>query len=164
MMENNTEKAFSPDLKIVEAVRSRWSNINWLLVSVGVLGLFGYWFVVALIRWLQEGGLWLTLTLVFSGIVALVTYGMLSDSVETVLRRRKLQREGVAADARIVGREVEEVGEGEMYYIYYQFRPDFVVKYHDITWNQNYFKMPLGSTLPIRYLAENVEVNGLGFL
>lgn len=163
MEEDKNIKVFSPELKVVEAVRSKWANIHWFITSTAVFGLSAYWSLATLLRWFREGGLWLTLTLIFSTLVALITFGLLFDGYKAYGIRRSLRRFGKDTQASIVGKEVDDREESDLYYIYFQFEPGFVVKYNDDSRNQQYYRIPLNDTLRIRYLPDNPEVCGVDF-
>jgi hypothetical protein len=76
--------------------------------------------------------------------------------------RKKLDSQGIQVQATVVGREVVEYEDKpNTYIIYYQFQPDFIVKYADFTEDRQFFNIPLGGQLAVRYLPENPEINGL---
>jgi hypothetical protein len=70
-----------------------------------------------------------------------------------------LRTKGIQAIGIVVGRERDSSGEEDALYVFYQFRPDFVVRYTDNSKTQKFYKLPLDSKIPVQYLADNPEIN-----
>lgn len=130
----------------------------------------------------------ITIGLAFAGID---NYGRMEDKVTAVLvygivvglltwftiwlyrvyfrHRRKVRTEAAAFAqysqqtlARIVGREIRDGGEySDTYYVYYQFRDDFIVKAALSEKQKPYYELPLGGLIDIEYLTNNPTVSRL---
>jgi hypothetical protein len=152
-------------MRTVEAVHKPTA---WLLD--GGIGLFILVLVYALVK--NVGRLssavsgWHIAEIAVGCILLLVAIVLISWQFQRSITQRRhyraLQQRGVPVQAKIVGHEyIEDKMDGDQYYIFYQYRPAFVVKCLDPTADQHYFNQPVGSRITVRYLPEQVEVTGL---
>jgi hypothetical protein len=160
-MEPTVEKNFSPDLKVVEAVNSL--RYNWLLLLAGllILAFFGWMLAILLLYQRHNWGFWYS---IMALVLALVIYLMWETTVAAargIHQRLHLKRHGRAVKATVVGHEADERNEEDVYLIYYQFRPDFVVRYQDNTTKRRWFHVPTGNQISVLYLLDNPEVTAV---
>jgi hypothetical protein len=164
--ENNTDK-FITTLPVVNAIDA---PLRLLGIAIGgaVLSAVLWWAAVAGIAWLHEtltgsatifakiGSVLIYIFIVILAILMLLAFiGLWQDYGYY----RKLQKQGITTQAKIVGKEMSESEEGPgLMYIFYQFQPDFVVKYQDTTKNARFYKQAEGAEITVRYLAENPQV------
>ncbi|HMN91420.1 MAG TPA: hypothetical protein PKD70_15595 [Saprospiraceae bacterium] len=88
----------------------------------------------------------------------------LIELFRNIIYYRKLQKEGVTTQAKIVGKEWHDGGDSaDDYYVFFQFRPDFVVKYSDNTPDYTYYNQPEGSEIKVLYLPANPRINIIEF-
>jgi hypothetical protein len=69
--------------------------------------------------------------------------------------------QGIIAEATVVGKEEQELGESVEFLIVYQFRSDFQVRAKDDTWEMDFWKLPLGSKVSITYLPDAPMISKL---
>jgi len=96
----------------------------------------------------------LTITVIF------MIVGLLKASF-AISKRDELKRFGIKVSATVVGRESDIEQDPQVYLIYYQFHPDFVVKHHDETEEQSFFKLPIGSKIDVLYLEKSPQITGV---
>jgi hypothetical protein len=72
-----------------------------------------------------------------------------------------LDQRGVETTAKIVDKEEQSDSDSTEFFIFYQFRPDFRVKVKDPTWHSNYYNLPVGSEIRIKYLPDDPTVSAL---
>jgi hypothetical protein len=158
---------FPDPIRVVEAkrnIRRSVTDATVMLVAMAVV-FYIIWFQGGrLYRFLEDkwqlGG-WIVYALV--GLLAvLLGLGMwlyVSDKVRDVLLVRQLNRRGIRGTAVVVGHEKDERGEDEQYFVFYQFSPDFVVKYQDETAGKIWYNLPKDTQLRIVFLKQNPEIN-----
>ncbi len=157
-MKTVVEKNFSPDIKVVKAVNSLKSNYLHLLGGTILIIFFGWMLGYMLFSKSSIEGFWHWMLIL---VLALVLYLMASGvytALKEIRQRKKLEQQGIATQATVVGRELDERNEENIYLVYFQFHPDFVVQYQDNTPNNQFFQLPMSSTLSILYLSDNPEV------
>jgi hypothetical protein len=161
-MESFSDLNFSPEIKVVDAVDSLKGSRYLLFVSILVFGLFGVLLGAILTSKTSIAGFWAWLLLL---VLVLIQYALLKSvlrSIKLLGQRKTLKQTGITTEATIVGRVLEEGNETEdTFTIYYQFRPDFVVRHIDGTPSPRLFKLPMGAALPILFLSEKPEVTGI---
>ncbi len=69
--------------------------------------------------------------------------------------------QGIVAEATVVGKEEQELGESVEFLVVYQFRSDFQVRAKDDTWEMDFWKLPLGSKVSITYLPDAPMISKL---
>ncbi len=69
--------------------------------------------------------------------------------------------QGIVAEATMVGKEEQELGESVEFLVVYQFRSDFQVRAKDDTWEMDFWKLPLGSKVSITYLPDAPMISKL---
>jgi hypothetical protein len=162
-MTTKPEKNFPAEIKVVKAVDSRWSS-RYLLIGMTILLIFFGWALVYVLLYsMQLANVWWWVAVLALGI----TVGAFIDAILKALldlrNRRLLTNRGITTQANIVGRELDESNENDLYMVYYQFKPEFVVKYVDDTHNQRFYRLEMGSQVLVLFLESNPEVTGLVF-
>ncbi|MFM9951947.1 MAG: hypothetical protein ACKV1O_28715 [Saprospiraceae bacterium] len=166
-----TEKTFDPDLRIVDAN----PTLRGAVLYFGGMGCFG----VVMTYLLYYGFLWMAETFVqkfawlakissfFLFLICLLLFSgtllNMRDSVRNIRFSRQLRKKGIWTMGNVVGREKIDRTEDDTFYVFYQFRPDFVVRFHDDTNNLQFYKLSMGSEVKVCYLADNPEVSSLVF-
>lgn len=74
---------------------------------------------------------------------------------------RQLHLHPTSLKATIVGREEVERPEDDLLCVFYQFRPDFVVRFQDSAQHSRLYSQPIGSEITVYYLPENPKINGI---
>lgn len=71
--------------------------------------------------------------------------------------KKQFKEKGVSTQAKIVGKECVDGGESaDDYYVYYQFRNDFIVKADLVSSKEMaYYNLPIGATIEIEYLSDD---------
>lgn len=156
-----TEKKFSPDLKVVVAVNSLKSNRSLLLGAIIMLAFFGWMLGYMLFSKGAIQGFWHWMLILALALIVYLMFDGIRRAIVGIRQRQRLTRQGIAIQATVVGHEVDESREEDTYFLYYQFQPDFVVQYQDVTPNQQFFRTPLGDSLSVLYLPEKPELTGV---
>jgi len=82
--------------------------------------------------------------------------GLFREQAKCSREQREFQEKGMVTVAKIVGRECEDGGEyPDTYYIFYQFRNDFIVKAELKNKHKHYYEMPEGFQVEIEYVSDN---------
>ncbi len=172
LSQSNEKRKFITDLPIVEATNSPLRHIVSVLLMIllslmlflgGIAGTF--WIYDVLTKpgniFSKAGSVIIYLLVLLFALVA--PWSVIQVWRETV-NYRKLKQEGVTTKAKIVGKDYYENTESaDDYYIYYQFRPDFVVKYNDVTSGYIYYNQPEESEINVLYLPSDPRINTLEF-
>ncbi|NJL15473.1 MAG: hypothetical protein HC913_22345 [Microscillaceae bacterium] len=71
--------------------------------------------------------------------------------------KKQFKEKGVSTSAKIIGKERVDGGESaDDYYVYYQFKSDFIVKADLLNSKEKaYYNLPIGATIEIEYLSDN---------
>jgi hypothetical protein len=164
-----TEKIFGPDLRVVDANPGRRGALLQF-GGMGCLGLVMAYLLYLGLAWLAEtlgesftwlariGSLLLLLLCLFLFWGVALT---MQDSLRQMRFAAQLRRKGLLATACVVGREKIDRIEEDIYYMFCQFRPDFVLRFHDSSPGQRFYRLPLGSEVRVRYLEGQPEVSSL---
>jgi hypothetical protein len=168
------EKQFDPSLVVVEAnegIRSHMGCVAGLIVGATLLLLIYFKqpqlsYRPTLVAWLTRYsvGAWALSALVkVTYVVVILLFIIVVWHLYTRIKEwYGLRQRGVHGEAVIVGREHMDVEDGDpKYWIYYQFRPDFIVKAQDKSTNGQLYALPLGATLSILYLPDNPQATEL---
>ncbi len=60
-----------------------------------------------------------------------------------------LRKNGVLTKGTVVGREKVDQSENDVFYVFYQFRPDFVMRLVDNASKLPFYKLPIGSEIKV---------------
>ncbi len=160
-MESICEKHFSANIPIVDAVAFPEDNRTKLLAGVLLGGFFAYILTGMLVQKSLNAGFLYFFTAIALVISLITILRGFKDTFVAIRRRRQLERRGKRVQATIVGRESDLNADPELYWIYYQFHPDFVARYQDETKDQDLFQLPVGHNLEVLYLPESPQVTGV---
>lgn len=164
-----TEKNFDETRRIVDAIPTLRGAV-FHFAGMGCFGVVLCMLFATALRWLAEslgetfrwlakaGSVFLSLLCLLLLLGAALT---MQDSLRNIRLARQLRRKGVRTTAVVVGREKVEHAEEDILYVFYQFRPDFVVRLQDSNHNPVFYPLPLGSKVSVVYLAERPEVSTL---
>ncbi len=161
-MEPVFDKNIDPNMKVVDTLNKvkteRLNMSGCLLIGVLLICFLAY----VLLSNPMQYNIWYWLTVLTLVAMICIVFYTTKQAVVNIQLRKKLDSQGVQVEATVVGHKVEEYeDEPNIYIVYYQFRPDFMVKYTDFTEDKRFFNTPLGGKLSVRYLPENPEINGL---
>lgn len=97
---------------------------------------------------------------IFTGFLVLLSAGLfkvyLRNKAKIHAEKQLFQSKAVSTKANIVGREREDGGEyADSFYVYYQFRPDFIIKALLKGKSLPYYDLPDGSSIEIEYLSDD---------
>jgi cytochrome bd-type quinol oxidase subunit 2 len=161
-MGSKNEKIFPPDLKVVKAASSKSSG-RYLLVGFSIMLFFFVWALIyALLFRMQLTNIWWWVAVSILLIVIYVFIGVILKARRGLHHRELLTQRGKTVQASIVGHEVKENDEAaDVYMVFYQFRPDFVVKHVDETSDQRFYRLALGSQVPVLFLEDDPTITGL---
>lgn len=162
-------KTFNPNLKVVDANSNmkatvlQFGGMSFLAIVVGLMGYVGCLWAIELFSghfsWLKFGGL-----LLMASLCALLLWAAvltLRDNLRQAYFSRQLRLHATSTKATIVGREKVERPEDNLLYVFYQFRPDFVVRFQDSAKHPRLYSQPIGSEITVYYLPENPEISGI---
>jgi hypothetical protein len=161
-METAFEKNLPPDIRVIPAlndIKTERSNMLGCLVVGGLFISF-----LAYLVWINAmpNNIWYWLTaLVLLAVLFLLLYTT-RQALTRIRLRQKLDREGIRIQAIVVGHNIVEYEDNpNIYIVYYQFQPDFIVKYTDLSPDRRFFDIPVGGKLSVRYWTKNPEINGV---
>ncbi len=160
-MESICEKNFPSHVPIVDAVALPKDNRTKLLAGALLGGFFGFLLVAMLFYKSPNAGFLYYFTAVALVLSLFMIVKGFKDTFVAIRRRQQLNRRGNKVQATIVGRESDLDADSEMFWIYYQFHPDFVAKHHDETKDQYFFRLPIGYTLEVLFLPAKPQVTGV---
>ncbi len=160
-MESICEKHFPTDTPVVDAVAFPKDNRTKLLAGAILGGFFGCIFISMFVHKSPNAGFLYFFTAIALVVSLVMIIKGLKDTFVAIRQRRQLENQGNRVQATIVGRESDLEADPEMFWIYYQFHPDFVVRHHDETKDQYFFRLPMGQTLDVLYLPESPQVTGV---
>ncbi len=160
-MESICEKHFSANIPIVDAVAFPKDNRTKLLAGVLLGGFFAYILTGMLVQKSPKAGFLYFFTAIALVISLVMILRGFKDTFVAIRRRRQLEHRGRRVQATIVGRESDVNADPELYWIYYQFHPDFIVRHQDETPDRYFFQLPVGHTLEVLYLPESPQVTGV---
>jgi hypothetical protein len=160
------EPSFAPktssDPKVVIALNSAKAERTRALGCLSIGGLLIVFLTYVLLRAPIQNNIWYWLMVLVPVGLAYVLYYTTKQAVADIRLRQKLDKQGVQVLATVVRHEVaEREDQPDLYNVYYQFQPDFIVKYTDFTTDRRFFNTPLGGKLSALYLSENPETTGL---
>ncbi|MDX2282287.1 MAG: hypothetical protein NW218_22040 [Saprospiraceae bacterium] len=164
-----TEKTFDPDLRVVDAnptLRNALFHFGGMGCLGVVMGFLLYLAFVWLMETLGEKYSWLAKIGAFFLILLclmlfLGTALTMLDSFRHIRFSNQLRKNGVLTKGTVVGREKVDQSENDVFYVFYQFRPDFVMRLQDNSNNLQFYKLPVGSEIKVCYLADSPEVSTL---
>lgn len=90
-----------------------------------------------------------------------ILYGLLKRQLRHRQIMKAFAKEGQVAQARILEKESNTDDDNADFYIYYQFRSDFIVKAQDKTWGNVYYDLPKGGSLEVEFLPSNPRISRL---
>lgn len=112
-------------------------------------------------KWPLGGLIAYALAFLLIVLLGLGTWLYVYDKIRDMFLVRQLNQRGISGTAVVVGHEKDARGEEDQYYVFYQFSPDFVVKYQDETKTKSWYNLPKGTSLSIVFLEQKPEVNKL---
>jgi hypothetical protein len=160
-IESICEKHFPSDIPIVDAVAFPKDNRTKLLAGVLLGGFFAYILTGMLVQKSPNAGFLYFFTAIALVISLVMILSGFKDTFVAIRRRRQLEHRGERVKATVVGRESDLNADPELYWIYYQFHPDFVARHQDETQDRYFFQLPIGHTLEVLYLPESPQVTGV---
>lgn len=162
-------KTFDPTLKIVDANPNmkatvlQFGGMSFLAIVIGLMCYVSCLWATELFSgqfsWLKLGGF-----LLMASLCALLLWAAvltLRDNLRQAYFAQQLRLHATSTKATIVGREKVERPEDNLLYVFYQFRPDFVVRFQDSAQHPRLYSQPIGSEITVYYLPKNPEINGI---